>query len=166
MFKNKKGFTTGEIVLSCVVIVVIATIFLLFFVGTDNKDPISKIKKMGYTLRETVLYAEGATNQKSLDWDYSLSPNDFFRKYLHEYLNYSYMQERNLKDDLAEKAYFVRFVDDSFIELKKGECMEYHYDANGANKPNQFGQDQYTFYLCPRAYADKNNFINNPNMSK
>ena len=40
----------------------------LFFVGTDTKDPVEKIKKMGFTLRETVEYAEGSVNKKSLDF--------------------------------------------------------------------------------------------------
>lgn len=166
MFKGKKAFTTMEIVVGCVIALTIVVIFLLFFVGTDTKDPVEKIKRMGYTLQQTVLYAEGATNQKSTEWDYSLAPNDFFRKYLHEYLNYSHTLERNLEYDDQSTVTYVYFVDDSYIQLMKGDCMEFHYDANGANKPNQFGVDQYTFYLCPKAHAEKNNFINNPNVGR
>ena len=160
MFKNKKALSTMEIVIGCGIAITLIMIFLLFFVGTDTKDPVEKIKKMGFTLRETVEYAEGSVNKKSLDWDYSLKPNDFFRKYLDEFLNYSHLLERNLEYDDQDTSYYIYFVDDSYIQLKKGVCMEYHYDANGGNGPNTYGRDQYTFYLCPRAYASKNNFIN------
>lgn len=160
MAENKKAFTLMEIVVGCAVALTLVMIFLIFFVGTDKKDPVEKIKKMGYTLQQTVQYAEGAAGKKSLDWDYNLKPNEFFKKYLDEYLNYSHILERNLEYDDHATTYFIYFVDDSSIQLKKGECMEYHYDANGANKPNVYGQDQYIFYLCPRAYASKNNFIN------
>ena len=160
MFKNKKAFSTMEIIVGCVLIFIIGMIFMVFFVGGDSKNPVEKIKKMGYTLQQVVQYGEGAVNKSSLDWDYSLPANEFFKKYLDEYMNYSHMLERNLEYKDEGTVYYIYFVDDSFIQLKKGVCMEYHYDANGAHKPNVYGQDQYIFYLCPRAHAGKNNFIN------
>lgn len=162
----KRAFTTMEIVIGCVIALVLIVIFLLFFVGTDTQKPQNKIKKMGYTLQQTVTYAQGNVNQKSTQWDYSLSPNDFFRKYLHEYLNYSHTLERNLEYGDKSRVFYVYFVDDSYFTITKGDCMELNYDANGANKPNEYGVDRYTFYLCPEEFAQKNNFINNPNKSK
>lgn len=160
MAKNKKGFTVTEMIIGGVVLLIIAGFIVAATIDTNGKDPVEKIKEMGYTLQSTVKNAESELGQKSLDWDYSLKPNDFFKKYLDKYLNYSYILERNLEYDDQSTVYYVYYADNSYIQLKKGECMEYHYDANGAHKPNVYGQDQYIFYLCPRAYASKNNFIN------
>ncbi len=155
--------TSTEVIIGFAIVIVIVVVFFVFFVGTGSKDIGAKIQDMEYNLSEVVQYGEGQVNQKSTQWDYSLPPNAFFQKYMAEYLNYSRTIERNLDDEGAAAAFFVYFVDDSYMQLIKNDCMEFHYDANGSDKPNQEGVDQHIFYLCPQAHAEKNNFINNPN---
>lgn len=163
--EEKKGPST-EVVIGFGIVLVLILMFFVFFIGTGTKDPKEKIRDMAYNLRDVVKYGEGQFNQKSTQWDYSLTPNDFFQKYMAEYLNFSHTIERNLEYNDDATAYYIYFVDDSYIQLRKGECMEFHYDANGSDRPNVVGEDQFTFYLCPQEHATKNNFINHPDYTK
>ena len=160
--EEKEG-TSTEVVIGVGIVIVLIVMIFVFFVGTGTKDTKARINNMAHNLSEVVQYGEGQVNQKSTQWDYSLAPNEFFQKYMSEYMNYSRIIERNLDDDGNAAAFFVYFVDDSYIQVIKNDCMEFHYDANGSDRPNVKGEDQYTFYLCPQAHAEKNNFINNPN---
>lgn len=163
--EEKKGLST-EVVIGFGITLILIVMFFIFFIGTGTKDPKEKIKEMGYNLQNVVRFGEGKFNQKSTQWDYSLKPNEFFKKYMDEYMNYSHMIERNLEYNDQDTVFYIYFVDDSYMVLRKNECMEFHYDANGSDRPNVKGQDQYIFYLCPQEYATKNNFINNPNIGR
>ncbi len=164
MTEDKKNGLSTEVIIGFGITLILIVMFFIFFIGTGTKDPKEKIKEMGYNLQSVVKFGEGKFNQKSTQWDYSLKPNEFFKKYIDEFMNYSHMIERNLEYDDHDTVTYIYFVDDSYMILRKNECMEFHYDANGSDRPNVKGQDQYTFYLCPAEYATKNNFINNPNI--
>ena len=155
----KRGFTNTEIAIGCGLALTALVIVFLFF-NNLSVDTVGRTKQTAQMLQEAVKYAEGETNLKSTQWDYSLSPNEFFKKYISDHLNYSYLLERNLEYNDDSTVFYAYFVNESYMILKKNECMEYHYDANGVKKPNILGEDQFIFYLCPQEHAAKNNFVN------
>ena len=156
----KRGLSNLETILACVLGGTAIVILFLFFSSGAGIDTEARIKQTAHMMYDAVKYAEGETNLKSTQWDYSLDANEFFKRYISDHLNYSYLLERNLEYDDESTVFYAYFVNESYMILKKGDCMEYHYDANGVKKPNEFGHDQFIFYLCPQSHADKNNFIN------
>ncbi len=45
--------------------------------------------------------------------------------------------------------------DGSNFRVKKGTCIDFNFDVNGAKKPNTAGRDIFTFVYCPKS---TNNF--------
>ena len=92
----KRGFTNTEIAIGCGLALTALVIVFLFF-NNMSVDTVGRTKQTAQMLQEAVKYAEGETNLKSTQWDYSLSPNEFFKRYISDHLNYSYLLERNLE---------------------------------------------------------------------
>lgn len=155
---EKKAYTVKEKIIICALSGLFVVLVALVFSNSKIDFP-KRIQKTEAMLNQAVTYSEGENNLSSTQWDYSLSPNEFFKKYISDYLNYSYLLERNLENNDESTEYYAYFVNSSYLKLQKSECMDFLYDANGDKAPNMMGQDQYMFYLCPQKYIDKNNFI-------
>ncbi len=71
--------------------------------------------------------------------------NQWYNKYLKNYLKTVRIDERDSKSEQGMRVYFA---DGSSLYIYNGACIDMQYDVNGERKPNVRGRDIFTFLLC------------------
>ena len=168
--KKLSGFTLAEVLITLGIIGVIAAMTLPNVKLTyTRKVTLAQLEKTYSTLVNTIRMAE-YNNGKMKRWDFTLSGEEFFNKYLRNSVKYA-MGQNNYDDTVkmlnneklvtpaiytSNEAYHVTMMDASIISFlpeKDEDSVKGIWvgiDANGDAKPNTLGKDIYLYFLSKK----------------
>lgn len=144
---KKTAFTLAEVLITLGIIGVVAAMTLPSVITNFKKQEASaRLKKFNSTMAQVLILSQEDNGQIN-EWDMSLRPEDFVRKYFAPYI-------KNLKIDSEGSTGRLYFTDGSTVKILKGRCMDMHFDVNGDRKPNQFGYDIFVFLACDKTITE------------
>ena len=166
---NSKGFTLAEVLIALVVIGIVAAITIPQMIVKHQKEQtVVQLKKVYSELAQAINMSKTSNGDFS-DWDYSLSPYEFFNKYLSPYLKTSVSTVGEVKSKYKIKYLRLNGSEEtSYNPLTNGAkiftlqsgaqvlCSTNNptssrwrtgctIDINGVKKPNKFGRDLFVF---------------------
>lgn len=165
------GFTLAEVLITLGIIGIVAALTMPALIANSKKTEYSsKLKKFYSVMNQAILMSE-QDNGEAGEWlkeggiegdikDEDNNPDfgknsDVIMKFVNQYLK-PYIKivdigksNRTVNDgkDSDGEAYMV-FADGSYVYMHNGNCIDFNYDVNGPKAPNEYGRDQYKFYLC------------------
>ena len=151
----KKGFTLAEILITLGIIGVVAAITLPTVIKNYQKHvTVTRLKTIYSILNQAVNLAKNDFDDVE-NWDFSLSSEDFFHKYLAPYI-----KNDKIKTNPNNLYYGNEYIFYNGSKLKfhnslsqgVGAGFEIHADINGDKKPNQYGVDKFIFHILPQKF--------------
>ncbi len=177
-----KAFTLAEVLITLLVIGVIAAVTIPTLLHHYKKTEVQTALKKFYSSMTNAIMLSEVENGPSEDWTMGENllmgkkPDDFeedelkdsiskqrqgvlsyYNEYLAKYLN-------TLKIETEPESWFdesglehrggilVKSLDGVDIMITQGGCMNFFADVNGDKKPNQFGKDRFSFFICDKAH--------------
>lgn len=138
----KKAFTLAEVLITLGIIGIVAAMTLPVVTAKTKKlQATARLKKFNSMMYQVVMMSEQA-NGASSEWNTSNNNmQDFFYKYFAPYMKYT-------EAKMVSGIFYVYFADGSSMRFSRGECLDFQFDINGAQKPNAFGRDMFNFSSC------------------
>ena len=163
----RSGFTLAELLITLGIIGVVAALTMpSLIVKYQKKETAVRLQKAYSQLSQAVKLSE--MDNGSVDgWDYLISAQAFFDKYLKNYLNsakvigslstkYRYKTlNSNTTAGIVTNAsnFVVALADGTFITIQQQEYATHKIigvDVNGYKPPNQAGKDFFIFNIQPK----------------
>ena len=185
---RKIAFTLAEVLITLGIIGVVAAMTLPTLIANGRKtETISRLKKFNSTMQQALLMAQkdyGEPKYWDKNDDYMLEDEngnpildengkvqtdfnksskqayDFLMKYILPYIKYTKIVEEYETE--TRKFVAIYFQDGSIAYVKNGVCIDFMFDVNGKNRPNQVGIDRFYFYIAawnPVLYFGNKNAI-------
>ena len=163
----KKGFTLSEVLITLGVIGVVAAITMPMLIKSYQKHvTVNRLKKAYSELYQAVNMSVN-DNDAVENWDFSLTIEDFCKKYMTPYLKY-------LKTDSFPESgkYIYKLSNGTTLQFYMGLQTKAVYgnvqimvDINGDKKPNKNGRDIFYYYILEKKSSFYNygmgDFVNN-----
>lgn len=147
-YRRKIAFTLAEVLITLGIIGIVAAMTLPSLITSYRKQESgARLKKFNSTMAQVLILSQEDNGQIN-EWDMSLRPEDFLKKYFAPYMKY-------LKINTAENGWGqFYFTDGSTVRIGKGRCMDIHFDVNGDRKPNKVGYDTFAFLACDKTITE------------
>ncbi len=166
---KKSGFTLAEVLITLGIIGVVAALIMATIIANYQKSETITLLKRSYSQIANAVVASEAENGDHSEWDLTLSPQDFFTKYLKKYLpvvkeclpnsgvKCSNIENRvDLKNTTAPldginrgRFYGVVLNNGNILWIQKFNNQGFVYiimvDINGDKGPNRNGRDLFGF---------------------
>ncbi len=163
---KKHGFTLAEVLITLAIIGIVAALTIPAVVNNYQKtQTLTQLRKAYSQLNQAVSMSE-TYNSSIENWDFTLSPQEFYEKYLKDYLKTAGYYDNN--EFLKLKYKFVGggssvagittvFSNPATIKmfLRDGTMLAIgdetstpktiYVDVNGTKKPNTWGEDLFVF---------------------
>ena len=145
---KKNAFTLAEVLITLGIIGIVAAMTLPSVITSYRKQEASaRLKKFNSTMAQVLILSQEDNGQIN-EWDMSLRPEDFLRRYFAPYMKY-------LKINTAESGLGqFYFTDGSTVKIRKGRCMDMYFDVNGDRNPNKVGYDTFVFLACDKTITE------------
>lgn len=144
---KKTAFTLAEVLITLGIIGVVAAMTLPSVITNYKKQEASaRLKKFNSIMAQVLIYSQEENGQIN-EWDMSLRPENFVKKYFAPYIKY-------LKIDSEGSTGRLYFTDGSTVNILKGRCMDLRFDVNGDKKPNKIGYDIFVFLACDKTITE------------
>lgn len=164
---KKQAFTLAEVLITLGIIGIVAAMTLpAIMANTDKTKTVSQLKKAYTNLAQAVKLSE-VKNESCEYWDYTLPADEFFKRYLSEFLSigassitdlnvqYKYLNGNDCFEDLCTTDSYIRALNDGTLIivsrhqfLTNGRVIS--VDINGLKKPNVVGKDFFSFAITPK----------------
>lgn len=165
----KKGFTLSEVLIALGVIGVVAAMTLpTVIVNYQKQQTVIKLKKVYSTVAQAIRSSE-IDNDNLEYWEYTLSAENFYKKYLKNYIKsteavsqsmikqritYRYLNGANDAGGLNNNSsYTIKTLDGMFITIDGWASTGSRgiiFDINGFQRPNQTGKDVFWFFITKK----------------
>lgn len=187
----KKGFTLAEVLITLGIIGIVAAMTLPGLNAKYKKNQTVTQLKKAYTVLAQAIKLSEVTNGSLDYWDYKLPAEDFYQKYLANYMSvnnktitesgivYKYLNGSSCAETLCVRDSYTVYLSDgtalilsAFTGLSNGRVIS--IDVNGYKEPNTFGKDVFSFAIINKyglvpfgyksfGYASPNEDADNPN---
>ncbi len=163
--KKFLGFTLAEVLITLGIIGVVAAMTMPVLVQNYKKQTTVNRLKSTYSILYNAIRASENDNGNLSEWDYSLGGQEFFEKYLQNYLKvvktYSFQELDNLlkykwlDSDKIVAEFNSEYEQSDFgrtYVLANGSMITLKYnvlfiDINGLQEPNRMGKDLFLFQI-------------------
>lgn len=158
--KNMKkfGFTLAEVLITLGIIGVVAAMTLpTLFGNIQKRQTVSRLQKVYAELKQAVKISSDENGDPS-GWDYTLTNEEFIKRYFAPYLKISVVNVDHTYTDLQGRSRGYYHSDNpTFITMSGAFVMFYHepqpyqaqnhllVDINGKTPPNRMGKDVFAF---------------------
>lgn len=181
MKNTKKGFTLAEVLITLAIIGIVAVLTMPALISNYKKvEYSSKLKKFYSTMKQGVMLSEldngpvgewlkeggirGDIEDDEENIDFDKNSEVIFKyinQYLKPYINIVKMGKSKIVSENGispdGEAYIV-FSDGSYVYLHNGNCIDFIYDVNGPEAPNEYGRDRFKFLLCSNEKCEQHNW--------
>lgn len=160
--KKFNAYTLAEVLIALGVIGVVAAMTMPAIIKHYQKQvTVTRLKKAYSELYQAVNMSVNE-NTEVENWDYSLTGEEFFLKYLKPYLKAE--QIKNDKKETSNSTVSNTYLLSNGTTLKiylitfanERQAAQIRLDINGAQKPNVLGRDKFIYYI----FAQKKSFYN------
>lgn len=160
---SAKAFTLAELLIALAIIGVLSVITIPAMISNYRAHVASARLKKFYSNMRTAIQISEIKNGRVANWD--MNPNGensaddgdrFFMTYLAPYLKYS--SKKKIGGSKGRYEYIL--PDGSSFQVFQGACIDFRYDVNGKDKPNEYGKDKFCFLLCNNESANHGYFGN------
>lgn len=150
---SAKAFTLAELLIALAIIGVLSVITIPAMISNYRAHVASARLKKFYSNMRTAIQISEIKNGRVANWD--MNPNSkntaddgdrFFMTYLAPYLKYSSKKKIIIGGPKGRYEYIL--PDGSSFQVFQGACIDFRYDVNGKDKPNEYGKDKFCFLLC------------------
>ena len=158
--KNMKkfGFTLAEVLITLGIIGVVAAMTLpTLFGNIQKRQTVSRLQKVYAELKQATKISSDENGDPS-GWDYTLTNEEFIKRYFAPYLKISEVNVDHTFTDLKGRSngWFFKSAHPTFITMSGAFVMFYHtphfsaknhllVDINGKTPPNRMGKDVFAF---------------------
>ena len=150
--KRFNAYTLAEVLIALGVIGVVAAMTMPAIIKHYQKQvTVTRLKKAYSELYQAVNMSVNE-NTEVENWDYSLTGEQFFLKYLKPYLKAEQIENGNTYCN----TYLLSNGTTLKINLVIPPGVQIYLDINGAQKPNVFGRDKFIYYI----FGQKKNYYN------
>ena len=147
--QRKKRQSNPRILILISIFLIVVTVLFPMTMSTFKKNAYSnKIKNFYTMMSETLDKVEREYGLYTTKWNYNKAPVDFFYDYLCNFITYKNLEE-------FDEIPYITFEDGTMFYVEKSGCMDFVYDVNGRNLPNEEGKDRYRFIICPSKIAQE-----------
>ena len=169
-YKNMKGFTLAEVLITLGIIGVVAALTMPVLIGNYQKEvTVTSLKKMYSTLTQAAQMYQAQNGITYEEFDTSLDGKSFMAKYFNPYLHVikecnnflecyeDYPLAIDRKSNYKSINYIAVLSDGSYLgvfAIPSGEL--FFFDINGAKGPNYSGRDIFSFYLINKSTIGEN----------
>ncbi len=157
---QKSAFTLAEVLITLAIIGVVAAMTIPTLIQDYKKREASVKIKRFYSMMNQAVQLSELDNGPALSWkisDYRDEDGNhlddsirlenalvFYNKYIKSYLKIT----KELKNEEIVRRTDIFLVDGSMFSISNGSCIDFIYDTNGLNPPNENGRDKFYFLLC------------------
>ena len=154
---KKFGFTLAEVLITLGIIGVVAAMTLpTLFGNIQKRQTVSRLQKVYAELKQAVKISSDENGDPS-GWDYTLTNEEFIKRYFAPYLKISVVNVDHTYTDFKGRPYkFFHSNYPTFITMSGAFVMFYHtpsfgahnhllVDINGKTPPNRIGKDVFAF---------------------
>lgn len=154
---KKKAFTLAEILITLGIIGVVAAMTLpTLFGNIQKRQTVSRLQKVYAELKQAAKISSDENGDPS-GWDYTLTNEEFIKRYFAPYLKISVVNVDHTYTDLKGRSIrYSRSDYPNFITMSGAFVMFYHVpaysapnhllvDINGKTPPNRIGKDVFAF---------------------
>lgn len=165
----RKAFTLAEVLITLGIIGIVAAMTLpALIVNYQKQETVTKLKKAYAVMSEAVKFSE-IQNGSTTEWDYNLPADEFFNRYLKDYLkstsnvplseikkriSYKYLNGDDADDAVGNSLSYVAKISDGMFVFVDGWTgggyRGIEFDLNGYAKPNIIGRDVFYFAIKPK----------------
>lgn len=159
----KKAFTLAEVLITLGVIGVVAAMTMPVLIGNyQKKQTVTRLKKAYTNLAQAVKLSE-LTNGEVEYWDFTLSGEEFFHKYLSQFvtlnnstfnnlnIQWKYINGNDCIEDMCTNNSYISFLaDGSLMIISRNAAPDVKaigIDINGLKYPNILGKDLFYFWI-------------------
>lgn len=137
-----KAFTLAEVLITLGIIGIVAALTLpAVSTRIAKSEATARLKKFNSMMYQVIMQTE-QVNEPTSEWNTSNDDmEEFFLKYFAPYMKY-------VEAKTVSGRYTVYFADGSSLLLRRGDCLDFYFDINGAKKPNTYGKDLFLFSSC------------------
>ena len=155
---KNKAFTLAEILITLGIIGVVAAMTLpTLFGNIQKRQTVSRLQKVYAELKQAAKISSDENGDPS-GWDYTLTNEEFIKRYFAPYLKISVVNVDHTYTDLKGRSFrYTRSDYPNFITMSGALVMYYHtdqayqtknhllIDINGKTPPNRMGKDLFAF---------------------
>ena len=154
---KKFGFTLAEVLITLGIIGIVAAMTLpTLFGNIQKRQTVSRLQKVYAELKQAVKISSDENGDPS-GWDYTLTNEEFIKRYFAPYLKISVVNVDHTYTDLeGHLQRYSRSNHPNFITMSGAFVMFYHtprygahnhllVDINGKTPPNRMGKDVFAF---------------------
>lgn len=169
-YKNKKGFTLAEVLITLGIIGIVAAMTMPPLIANHQKQAAVAAVKKAYSILNQALNM--SLQEYEIDMipyeNWASEPNLFMEKYMNKYLSIAGVcnsQEECYGDDSIyylkgdeiynKIKYVVKLADGSYLGVEGvgNGGVYFWYDYNGRKRPNTVGKDIFLYYYYPTILA-------------
>lgn len=176
-YKNRKGFTLAEILITLGIIGVVAALTINSIVVNYQKNQtVAKLKKVYSTLKQATEFAKNEYGNVD-SWDFTLDDLSFAQKYYIPFLSvledrgtsssneYIYTDLSGISKTLRRPLFILSDGTYLFFLVNRSFDIKYHLiaDINGSKLPNKVGRDIFVFSVYNDALQTYNQYIDDIN---
>ena len=169
-YKNMKGFTLAEVLITLGIIGVVAALTMPVLIGNYQKEvTVTSLKKMYSTLTQAAQMYQAQNGITYEEFDTSLDGKSFMAKYFNPYLHVikecngilecydAYPLAIDRKTNHRQVFYIEVLSDGSYLGIDTVPSGKiFYFDINGAKGPNYSGRDIFSFYLINKSTIGEN----------
>lgn len=183
-YKNKKGFTLAEVLITLGVIGIVAALTMPALIGNyKRKQIVIQLKKVYSSMQQSIQFSQ-AEYGDIRDWDWSQDGAKFFTQYLGKNFNVvkncgteqgcwnstgilTLSGNEYIPNPLKSSGWSsLMLADGVYISLYKVENNHVHFmvDLNGSKKPDMLGKDIFEMTFTAEAFSDGMHVITKPGL--